>query len=694
MTQRLSWLVLTLALGVTALGYSAARTSARHTALAALQLQVEQLASTVQMRLELSAAVLRSSAGLLLVNGIGSRQSWTDYQLMLHRQGLPEEVKQVGYAHRITPMRTAVTGASADADATSAMQSVPKDDLKATAVMYSAPELAQDVHRPGFDLQSDSTLVSALVRATDTGSVTMSGLINGSASTTSRGNGQRMLLLPVFPDGITPSDKGQRRHLLIGFVFAVLEVEQSILASAAPPGLALELVDGNRGHEPVRADDKIAAGTSYAELNAPLNLYGRGWTLRAHALQPIATSATPEWIAAGGILISILIALLTPGALQRWQQHAARFKRASRDNRRLQSHVAALIELNAQAVLMIDRRHHILACNAAAGKLFQVDAVQVIGTALARFLPHGLKAAQRRDTCQLRGTRIKVHRIENRERNLARRSNGERFGFQATIFKTIRWNMHCYIIVLAEIAAVKPRQLALNEGEAQDNQRNTGSGNDHGYANYQKRIAQEMHDDFGQNLAVIKMDLQSLQSQLAAIDPNLPTKLALINQLVDAMMVSLRRILTESPPAAIVEHGLFPAISQLAEYCRLRHQITVQLDFPDHVPGVSQQVAASLYRIVQEALNNIGKHARATKVHICIRQVAHRLMLAISDDGIGVAAEQLRKTGSFGLQGMRERVASLNGTFRIQTGINGEVGTAIHIALPIFTQHMPSPAGA
>ncbi|HEX7633928.1 MAG TPA: PAS domain-containing protein [Noviherbaspirillum sp.] len=201
----------------------------------------------------------------------------------------------------------------------------------------------------------------------------------------------------------------------------------------------------------------------------------------------------------------------------------------------------------------------------------------------------------------------------------------------------------------------------------------------------QKRLAQEMHDDLGQLLTAMKMDLSVLAQHLPrndAKDAKLLKLLDNINDLVNAMVTSVRRIISDLPPKILDDAGLFDALVLLGKNFEKRYQIKCRVHLPDEVaPAFEQKTAASVYRMIQESLNNVAKHACATEVDIRVILTEKHAMLSIADNGKGFSAADLHKAGSFGLIGMRERVASLNGKIRIESA--DHAGATIYISIPL-----------
>lgn len=196
----------------------------------------------------------------------------------------------------------------------------------------------------------------------------------------------------------------------------------------------------------------------------------------------------------------------------------------------------------------------------------------------------------------------------------------------------------------------------------------------------QRRLAREMHDDFGQVLAAMKLDLTLLRSQARMQGPMLLSQVANLQELVDGMIVSTRRVLSNLPPRAVEESGLFTALEHLVQGFRKRHALNFHTRLCDPETYFGNSLEVSIYRIVQEALSNVVRHANASNVWICASLDATHLHLQIRDDGRGASAAELRRTASFGVLWMQERVFALGGTIDIES--RSHVGTCIRIAIP------------
>ena len=195
----------------------------------------------------------------------------------------------------------------------------------------------------------------------------------------------------------------------------------------------------------------------------------------------------------------------------------------------------------------------------------------------------------------------------------------------------------------------------------------------------QRRLAHEMHDDFGQLLAAMKMDLSTLRQQLPPDNSHLVKCLGNISELVDTMVGSVRRILADLPPKMLDDLGLFDALESMLGNFEKRHHIACRLTLPSQEPALPVKMRTALYRMVQETLNNVAKHARATRVEASFRCSTDWIVISVRDNGVGMAEDALSKRDSFGLLGIRERAAAWGGKMIIASSA---AGTGIEIFIP------------
>jgi signal transduction histidine kinase len=196
----------------------------------------------------------------------------------------------------------------------------------------------------------------------------------------------------------------------------------------------------------------------------------------------------------------------------------------------------------------------------------------------------------------------------------------------------------------------------------------------------QKRVAQELHDDLGQLLAAMKIDLDDLGQSLPSHDTKMQQRLHALNDLVGAMIVSVRRIVADLPPKGLEDLGLFEALTLMKQNFESRHRLRCHLKLPQEQPSLDRKIASAIYRTVQESLSNIVKHANATRAAVELTVDGHHIMVCVTDDGKGLSPDASQKPDSFGLIGMRERTAALDGEMKLES--RDGCGTVIRVRLP------------
>jgi signal transduction histidine kinase len=200
------------------------------------------------------------------------------------------------------------------------------------------------------------------------------------------------------------------------------------------------------------------------------------------------------------------------------------------------------------------------------------------------------------------------------------------------------------------------------------------------------RIARELHDDLGQQLTALKMDLSSVEQSLEdapAVPSSAIAQLQGMRRLIDATVGSVRRIAADLRPVMLDDLGLLPAIEWLLNDFTTRYGIDVQRQIEPGPVEFSRDGATALFRIMQEALTNVVRHAEATRVAVALEVGGERCLLRIADDGRGAtpAEIQARREQSFGLLGIRERAHILGGSVSIETA--AQRGFILSVVLPL-----------
>ena len=197
-----------------------------------------------------------------------------------------------------------------------------------------------------------------------------------------------------------------------------------------------------------------------------------------------------------------------------------------------------------------------------------------------------------------------------------------------------------------------------------------------------KRISRELHDETGQALMVIRLYLGMLESAVKAHAAKQKIKETV--EVVDRTVDGLRRIMGKLSPLVLQELGLLAAVRKEAKDLAKNTGISTRLEIPEDIGRLSPQMETGVYRIVQECLHNVAKHAQARNVTVQMSLENGDLRLAIEDDGVGMGVAMAQKSASrgqsFGLAGIKERVSIMNGTVRVRS-VKGQ-GTRIEVHVP------------
>jgi len=196
-------------------------------------------------------------------------------------------------------------------------------------------------------------------------------------------------------------------------------------------------------------------------------------------------------------------------------------------------------------------------------------------------------------------------------------------------------------------------------------------------------LARNVHDDFGQVLTALKMDLRDVRRRAKRGEPVAPERLDAIDQLVDNLIRTARQVASDLRPPILENLGLRESVEiQAAEFFQ-RTGIRCDVRGAPIEFRVDDHTELLLYRVVQESLTNVMRHAAATAVVIAIRVAGSQLVLAVEDNGRGLAAEP--PVGKrFGIFGMRERTLALGGQFTMRSSDRG--GTVVEVAVPLHHQ--------
>jgi signal transduction histidine kinase/ABC-type amino acid transport substrate-binding protein len=200
-----------------------------------------------------------------------------------------------------------------------------------------------------------------------------------------------------------------------------------------------------------------------------------------------------------------------------------------------------------------------------------------------------------------------------------------------------------------------------------------------------RNVNRELHDRVGQNLSALQLNLATVQVELGQQAPA-PVSARLEEALVllETTSNQVRDVMSELRPAALDDFGLLAALREHAKAAAERLGITIDVAGPDAEPRLPAAAETAMFRIAQEALNNVGKHARARHVKVTLGAIAQGVRLVVADDGVGFdAGRPPRRTGHYGIATMRERAEAVGARLRIVSAPDS--GTRIEVDLATDT---------
>ncbi|SDI45197.1 ATP-binding response regulator [Propionivibrio dicarboxylicus] len=195
-----------------------------------------------------------------------------------------------------------------------------------------------------------------------------------------------------------------------------------------------------------------------------------------------------------------------------------------------------------------------------------------------------------------------------------------------------------------------------------------------------RRFARELHDELGQSLTALRIDFNALTTSLSTRDPMIAERLATIDTMLNTTVDSVRRICEDLRPGMLDDLGLEAALASYARRFSRQFGILCDLSLSCEDFGLDEPMSTAIFRIVQEALTNIARHAEASHAMVALDERDGDLLVTIADDGRGLPPEPTETRQSFGIVGIRERVSLLRGTVTIDSAPGR--GTHIEVRLP------------
>ncbi|KFG98238.1 histidine kinase [Burkholderia paludis] len=630
---------------------------------------------TAMLRHELQSgvAVLEGARGAFGLVPDMTPEQWRRYAESLDLDSGRSPVRQIGYA----PLPPATRGALAGT------KPMPAGTL--ASATRSAPASSSPVVRFGV---SDA---APLARALQTGDIALG--VHPADDDASRDARTLTLFLPVTASphaAATPS--GTREAGADGMLFAALSPRRLVeRALDAERGIDVWLTAGGDRRTIVGVEtttDEASASPDLMRRTDELNFGGTVLTLAYSADgRPSATGAqrAAGTVLAAGLLASFVFAALVH-ALLRGRSGAADSGASSRGILN-EARMMGIIRSSMEAIITIDEKQTVVIFNPMAEQVFGVSAMEAIGAPLSRFIPERFRAAHAKHVDQFGVTGVSERQMGRQRVLFGLRANGDEFPIEASISQIRDASGKLYTVMLRDITERLRAENALKQ--SREELRELSANLQNVREEEKTRIARELHDDLGQQLTALKMDLSVIEQQLRGPDHAPPDEGVLghlrgMRRLIDATVASVRRIAADLRPVMLDDLGLVPAIEWLANDFTNRYGIDVERHIETGGLTFTSAGATTLFRIVQEALTNVARHADATRVALRLDVEDGFCVLRVADNGRGsMPGGTAHEDKSFGLIGIRERAHMLGGTVTIDTALAR--GFSITVALPLAT---------
>jgi PAS domain S-box-containing protein len=352
---------------------------------------------------------------------------------------------------------------------------------------------------------------------------------------------------------------------------------------------------------------------------------------------------------------------------------------------RSEARLRGILDSAMDAIITVDEAQRIVMFNNAAEAMFACPRDQALGAPLAWFIPQRFRGDHAGFVKRFGDTGVSSRRMGRARIVHGLRRTGEEFPIDASISQLTENGSRYYTVILRDVS-----DLATAEAEvrrSKDELRELASAASSAREQEKTRIAREIHDELGQAMTTLKMDLSLIRVTTSRPGSDLLARLDKMERQIDGTIAAMRRIAADLRPLTLDDLGLVPAIEALVNNFIQTTGIACELAVARPEFDLTDEQATAVFRIVQEALNNVAKHADATQVEVTNANSDDDIDVTIRDNGRGFATDSVPQANAYGILGLRERAYLLGGEARI-TSTPGQ-GTEVDVTLPL---HPPQPA--
>jgi len=368
---------------------------------------------------------------------------------------------------------------------------------------------------------------------------------------------------------------------------------------------------------------------------------------------------TYDYLITGGVASSIVAFIVVSIIIH----FVKRLQEAEEALRESEARFRSVVQSANDAIILANSRGNIMAWNKGAQAIFGYREEEVLGKPLSLLMPERYRDAHRRGLERMRSTG-ESHVIGKTVEFYGLRKDGSEFPLELSLATWKAGEERFYSGIIRDITERK---------RAEESQR---------LAAIEERnwLARELHDSVTQSLYSLTLFARTAHEQLARDPVQARTALEHVLEEAKNAFAEMRALLLQLRPTALAEEGLMEALRKHIETLQRRHGLEVQLHGPERLP-LTPDAGETLYRVAQEALANVIKHAKIRRAALTLEVAEAEVKLAVTDDGIGFDPQAVAGMDGLGLASMRERIHMIGGTFSIYSMPGG--GTQVRAAIPV-----------
>ena len=670
--------------------------------------QVNHAQLAIQTRMRSYIDVLRGAAALFYTSDRISRTQFHAYVAQLQLERSFPGITNLNFARVVPASEKAAFEAEVRADKSldpagySDFEIKPQGERSEYHVLTYIEPMETNMVSFGIDISAREGVANALMASRDTGQLTSSGRL-----IQIRGPHQHVGLamrLPLYRRGMPTSTIAERRAAYYGSIGAGFNIQKLMLGAVDKkilPYMHFKLYDAGHLHlgpngsssellfdsEAMENDIQKQSGSAVQRTsfvrNVSMTVGPRVWEVEFSASKDSLITGFEAWIPRivfiAGLIASVLLYSIYYSLMSARRRAVELAREMTKDLRASEASLAEAQHMAHLGSWLLDPVAQHMHWSAETYRIFGISRYSDMAAYtdfLRRIHDEDRSRVQKGfDHSMANGEECNIeHRIKQRDgtirwvQSIARPSNDDgKMLLRGTIMDITERK--------ETVEALKRSQELLRELTAHQ---------DRVKEEERRRIAREIHDELGQNLLALRIDVSMLEARTSKSHPNLNEKVrGALNQ-IDATVKTIRTIINNLRPA-VLDLGLTAAIEwQVAEF-RRRSGITCHLVMDDEEFALDDTRATTLFRILQESLTNVIRHAKATRVAIELHRDNNQLVMSITDNGIGIYPGSRKGGNSFGLVGVEERIHALNGKFIINSG-PGQ-GTKLTIFIPLDPAH-------